>query len=175
MTTMELTPGDRRARLRNPPNAVADPGIDLKRSKHRPFQGSIRPPAPAKPRVVLQPQWIEPYTFKPGPVCIDPEVYPPADQALTVERIRTHIGKAMNISVVDMVSERRTAKVVWPRQIAMYLACILTTRSLPDIGRRFGGRDHTTVLYAREKVKARRLVDAALDAELNRYQAELTA
>lgn len=54
----------------------------------------------------------------------------------------------------DMKSDRRTKAVVYPRQIAMYLAKELTTRSLPDIGRRFGGKDHTTVLHAVRKIAA---------------------
>jgi chromosomal replication initiator protein len=51
------------------------------------------------------------------------------------------------------LSSRRTANVVRPRQIAMYLAKVLTLRSLPEIGRRFGGRDHTTVLHAVRKIE----------------------
>jgi chromosomal replication initiator protein len=51
------------------------------------------------------------------------------------------------------LSSRRTANVVRPRQIAMYLAKTLTLRSLPEIGRRFGGRDHTTVLHAVRKIE----------------------
>jgi len=58
------------------------------------------------------------------------------------------------ISRVDLIGHRRTANVVLPRQIAMYLCKVLTTRSLPDIGRRFGNRDHTTVLHAVRKVEA---------------------
>ena len=53
-----------------------------------------------------------------------------------------------------LLSSRRTANVVRPRQIAMYLAKTLTLRSLPEIGRRFGGRDHTTVLHAVRKIES---------------------
>lgn len=58
------------------------------------------------------------------------------------------------VSVMDVLSHRRTADVMRPRQIAMYLAKTLTLRSLPEIGRRFGGRDHTTVLHAVRKIEA---------------------
>ena len=57
------------------------------------------------------------------------------------------------MSRAEILSARRTANVVRPRQIAMYLAKILTLRSLPEIGRRFGGRDHTTVLHAVRKIE----------------------
>lgn len=58
------------------------------------------------------------------------------------------------VNRMDLIGQRRTANVVLPRQIAMYLCKTLTPRSLPDIGRRFGGRDHTTVLHAVRKVTA---------------------
>ena len=57
------------------------------------------------------------------------------------------------VSKADLLSSRRTRTIVRPRQIAMYLAKILTPRSLPEIGRRFGGRDHTTVLHAVRKIE----------------------
>lgn len=57
-------------------------------------------------------------------------------------------------TMVDMDSARRTLKLVYPRQIAMYLARSMTGKSLPEIGRRFGGRDHTTVLHGAKKIEA---------------------
>lgn len=63
------------------------------------------------------------------------------------------------VTTLDVLSDRRTANIVRPRQVAMYLAKTLTTRSLPEIGRRFGGRDHTTVLHAVRKVTALRETD----------------
>lgn len=67
----------------------------------------------------------------------------------TIQRI---VGRHFLISVADILAERRTKDVVRPRQIAMYLCKELTMRSLPEIGRRFGGRDHTTVLHAVRKI-----------------------
>ena len=66
---------------------------------------------------------------------------------------RSSSRRRYNVSRSDILSERRTAAVVQPRQIAMYLSKVLTLRSLPEIGRRFGGRDHTTVLHAVRKIE----------------------
>ncbi len=70
-----------------------------------------------------------------------------------IEDIQKLVATRYNVSRADILSERRTAAVVKPRQIAMYLAKALTPRSLPEIGRRFGGRDHTTVLHAVRKIE----------------------
>jgi chromosomal replication initiator protein len=71
------------------------------------------------------------------------------------------------------LSSRRTANVVRPRQVAMYLAKILTLRSLPEIGRRFGGRDHTTVLHAVRKIEALAANDSALADEIEALKRQL--
>ena len=70
-----------------------------------------------------------------------------------IEDIQKLVATRYNVSRADILSERRTAAVVKPRQIAMYLSKTLTPRSLPEIGRRFGGRDHTTVLHAVRKIE----------------------
>jgi chromosomal replication initiator protein len=70
-----------------------------------------------------------------------------------IEDIQKLVAARYNVSRADILSERRTAAVVKPRQIAMYLSKSLTLRSLPEIGRRFGGRDHTTVLHAVRKIE----------------------
>jgi chromosomal replication initiator protein len=70
-----------------------------------------------------------------------------------IEDIQRVVAKHYNVSRSDLVSSRRTRTIVKPRQIAMYLAKVMTPRSLPEIGRRFGGRDHTTVLHAVRKVE----------------------
>ena len=76
------------------------------------------------------------------------EVRPPK-----VEEIQRVVARHFRVSVSDMVSARRTKNVVIPRQVAMYLAKTMTPRSLPEVGRRFGNRDHTTVLHAVRKVE----------------------
>jgi chromosomal replication initiator protein len=70
-----------------------------------------------------------------------------------IDDIQKLVASHYNISRADILSSRRTANVVRPRQIAMYLSKMLTLRSLPEIGRRFGGRDHTTVLHAVRKIE----------------------
>jgi chromosomal replication initiator protein len=71
------------------------------------------------------------------------------------------------------LSSRRTANVVRPRQVAMYLAKPLTLRSLPEIGRRFGGRDHTTVLHAVRKIEGLVGDDAMLADEIEVLKRQL--
>jgi chromosomal replication initiator protein len=78
----------------------------------------------------------------------------PGDQKrVKIEDIQRIVARHYNVSRGDLLSARRTANVVRPRQVAMYLAKTMTLRSLPEIGRRFGGRDHTTVLHAVRKIE----------------------
>ncbi len=70
-----------------------------------------------------------------------------------IDDIQKLVASHYSISRSDILSSRRTANVVRPRQIAMYLSKVMTLRSLPEIGRRFGGRDHTTVLHAVRKIE----------------------
>ena len=74
------------------------------------------------------------------------------DGPLRVEQIQRAVAKHYGVKMNDLLSARRTADIVRPRQVAMYLAKTMTRRSLPEIGRRFGGRDHTTVLHAVRKI-----------------------
>ena len=83
-----------------------------------------------------------------------------------IEDIQKLVGNHYSVTRADILSSRRTANVVRPRQIAMYLSKILTPRSLPEIGRRFGGRDHTTVLHAVRKIDALTAKDRALSEEI---------
>src|SRR4051794_30307862 len=83
-----------------------------------------------------------------------------------IEDIQKLVATHFNVSRADILSSRRTATVVRPRQIAMYLAKVLTLRSLPEIGRRFGGRDHTTVLHAVRKIEKQLHDDHTLNDEV---------
>jgi chromosomal replication initiator protein len=83
-----------------------------------------------------------------------------------IEDIQKLVASHFNVSRADILSSRRTANVVRPRQIAMYLSKVLTLRSLPEIGRRFGGRDHTTVLHAVRKIEGLTTSDGSLSEEL---------
>ncbi len=84
-----------------------------------------------------------------------------------IEDIQRLVANHYNVSRADILSSRRTATVVRPRQIAMYLAKSLTLRSLPEIGRRFGGRDHTTVLHAVRKIEGMVMKDQELATEID--------
>ncbi|MCP8938628.1 chromosomal replication initiator protein DnaA [Alsobacter sp. SYSU M60028] len=83
-----------------------------------------------------------------------------------IEDIQKLVATHYNVSRADILSSRRSAGVVKPRQIAMYLAKQLTLRSLPEIGRRFGGRDHTTVLHAVRKIDGVVAQDPVLREEI---------
>jgi chromosomal replication initiator protein len=83
-----------------------------------------------------------------------------------IEDIQKLVASHYSVSRADILSSRRTAVVVKPRQVAMFLAKTLTMRSLPEIGRRFGGRDHTTVLHAVRKIDALSQSDGTLRDEL---------
>jgi chromosomal replication initiator protein len=75
------------------------------------------------------------------------------DRRITIDEIQRKVAEHYNLRITDMHSARRARNVARPRQVAMYLAKILTARSLPEIGRKFGGRDHTTVMHAIRKVE----------------------
>jgi chromosomal replication initiator protein len=83
-----------------------------------------------------------------------------------IEDIQRIVSKHYNVSKADLLSARRTRTVVRPRQIAMYLSKQMTPRSLPEIGRRFGNRDHTTVLHAVRKIEEMVNADRVLHDEL---------
>ena len=84
-----------------------------------------------------------------------------------IEDIQKLVANHYSVSRADILSSRRTAVVVKPRQVAMFLAKTLTMRSLPEIGRRFGGRDHTTVLHAVRKIEALAANDTTLRDEID--------
>ena len=75
------------------------------------------------------------------------------NKKITIEEIQKNVAEHFNIRLTDMHSPRRSRSVARPRQIAMYLAKSITSRSLPEIGRKFGGRDHTTVMHAVKKIE----------------------
>ncbi|MBU2092135.1 MAG: chromosomal replication initiator protein DnaA, partial [Alphaproteobacteria bacterium] len=96
------------------------------------------------------------------------------DRRVTIEEIQKRVAEHFNIRIADMHSARRSRAVARPRQVAMYLAKQLTARSLPEIGRKFGGRDHTTVMHAVKKVDELRAADQSFaeDVELLRRMLE---
>ncbi|HEX2581605.1 MAG TPA: chromosomal replication initiator protein DnaA [Dongiaceae bacterium] len=95
-----------------------------------------------------------------------------SDRRMTVEEIQRRVADHFNIKLSDMQSPRRARQVARPRQIAMFLAKHLTTLSLPDIGRKFGGRDHTTVMHAVRKIEELCTTDTSIaeDVDLLRHR-----
>ena len=83
-----------------------------------------------------------------------------------IEDIQRIVARHYNVSKTELLSNRRTRTIVKPRQVAMYLAKVMTPRSLPEIGRRFGGRDHTTVLHAVRKIEGLSGSDTTMAQEL---------
>ncbi len=96
------------------------------------------------------------------------------DRRVTIEEIQKRVAEHYNVRIADMHSARRARAVARPRQVAMYLSKQLTSRSLPEIGRKFGGRDHTTVMHAVRKIEELKATDNgfAEDVELLRRMLE---
>ncbi|HRQ60621.1 MAG TPA: helix-turn-helix domain-containing protein, partial [Alphaproteobacteria bacterium] len=84
------------------------------------------------------------------------------------------VAEHYNLRMTDMHSARRARNVARPRQVAMYLAKQLTARSLPEIGRKFGGRDHTTVMHAVRKVEELLDADAQIAQDVDIIRRALT-
>lgn len=97
------------------------------------------------------------------------------DRKLTIDEIQRATAEYFNLRLSEMLSQRRARNIARPRQVAMYLSKQLTSRSLPEIGRRFGGRDHTTVMHAVRKVEDLRRDDSALDEDITRLSRMLEA
>jgi len=86
---------------------------------------------------------------------------------VTIEEIQKRVAEHFNVRISDMHSARRARSVARPRQVAMYLSKQLTSRSLPEIGRKFGGRDHTTVMHAVKKVDELQDQDSSFAEDVN--------
>ncbi len=111
--------------------------------------------------------------FSDGPITMDIAEFAIADlvgarepRRIRIEDIQKVVARHYNVSKHDLLSARRTRTIVRPRQIAMYLAKTMTPRSFPEIGKRFGGRDHTTVLHAVRKIEEMVSADQTLAQEI---------
>ncbi|AGX41084.1 chromosomal replication initiator protein DnaA [Clostridium saccharobutylicum] len=93
---------------------------------------------------------------------------------VTIDIIQDIVSSYFNLRVEDLKSQRRTRNVAYPRQIAMYLSRKLTDMSLPKIGEEFGGRDHTTVIHAYEKISENLKTDDSLQHTVNDITKKLT-
>ena len=89
-----------------------------------------------------------------------------SDRKVTVEEIQRKVADHYNIRLADLIGPKRSRPIARPRQIAMFLAKQLTTRSLPEIGRRFGGRDHTTIMHGVKVIDQMRATDHQMAEDL---------
>ncbi|WP_126978865.1 chromosomal replication initiator protein DnaA [Frigidibacter oleivorans] len=98
-----------------------------------------------------------------------------SDRRVTVEEIQRKVAEHYNVRLSDLIGPKRVRTIARPRQIAMYLCKHMTTRSLPEIGRRFGGRDHTTIMHGIRKVEELRGQDQQLAEDLELLRRLLAA
>lgn len=124
---------------------------------------------PSPPKRI--PIYEAPPTTEPIEVCILPIPSP----KITIDAIKRVVCRHYDISHADMISQRRIVKIGRPRMVAIYLARSLTERSLPEIGRKFGNRDHTTALHSVSKVADLIMTDPAIAADVQALSAQLTA
>ncbi|MDO7656406.1 MAG: chromosomal replication initiator protein DnaA [Paracoccaceae bacterium] len=89
-----------------------------------------------------------------------------SDRKITIEEIQRKVSEHYSIRLSDMIGPKRLRTIARPRQVAMYLAKQLTPRSLPEIGRRFGGRDHTTIIHGVRKIEELMSIDSQLSDDL---------
>ena len=92
---------------------------------------------------------------------------------ITVDKIQNIVSNYFNISLSEMLSQRRSRPLARPRQIAMYLSKKMTTRSLPEIGRRFANRDHTTVIHAVKTISRLSEQDDEMKKNINQIKSLL--
>jgi hypothetical protein len=154
-------------------NARPDTPIKLHRAERRPMHLLAEPPTLAPvPEPVVTDEMIEEWTKRQKLISgtllpVNGVLLVVKESALPkVEFIQKVVCHHFNLVRRDLLSGRRTADVVYPRQVAMFLCKEFTKRSLPEIGRRFGGRDHTTVLHSIRKIEAAEKTKAKVAADL---------
>jgi chromosomal replication initiation ATPase DnaA len=97
----------------------------------------------------------------------EPPLLDTAERVFTIRDIARAVCDHFHVTMVDLVSKRRTARIVRPRQVVMFLARAHTTRSLPEIGRLLGDKDHTTVLHGVRSIADRLAADPALHRDID--------
>jgi len=152
------------AQAQNPGLDIPDPILEYVVqsvvSNGRDIEGALN-------RLVAQWQFTrQPVTLASAEITLRDLVGAREPRRVRIEDIQRVVARHYNVSKADLLSSRRTRTIVRPRQIAMYLAKVLTPRSLPEIGRRFGGRDHTTVLHAVRKIEEMIQGDRVLAEEI---------
>lgn len=144
--------------------------LDRLHALHKERQARFWPPRPARcvipdlPLVVVEPE--------PAPVLV---VLPPPMPIVNVYNIIRFVARRYAVPFSDMTSHKRFKNISEPRQIAMYLAKKIVRASLPAIGRRLGGRDHTTILHGIRRVTARVASDPAFAAQMDRLREDFLA
>ena len=98
-----------------------------------------------------------------------------SDRKVTVEEIQRKVAEHYNIRLSDIIGPKRVRTIARPRQVAMFLAKRMTTRSLPEIGRRFGGRDHTTVMHGVRRIEELKIKDHQIAEDLELLRRNLEA
>jgi hypothetical protein len=128
----------------------------------------------AVPEQVVQQATVMKPLPKSAPTIVWPTIPDPCADP-TISQIQKSVVAHYGLEMSDMRSNRQTWDIAHPRQVAMYLAKTLTKHSLPQIGRRFGNRDHTTVLYSVKKIAKLMQTDAKLTSDINSILIKLTA
>ena len=152
------------ARQRNPLLAIPGPVLDyvanVISTNGRDLDGALN-------RLVCRAEFCEgPVTMEGAAMAIADLIGNREPRRIRIEEIQKVVARHYNVTKHDLLSARRTRTVVRPRQIAMYLAKTMTPRSFPEIGKRFGGRDHTTVLHAVRKIEGMVAADETLAQEI---------
>lgn len=155
--------------------AIPDAGICLRpKREEEPLPPAVDPVAQWR-----QEQWQQrQLAIHPLPIrtwfSVLEDITPHGDIPPSIAEIQKATSAFYKVSRTDMCSVRRTADIVRPRQVAMYLARSMTLHGLPSIGRLFGGRDHTTVLHAHRKIERLITIDGALADEVSAIRARLS-
>jgi chromosomal replication initiator protein len=103
------------------------------------------------------------------------DLIPPTTVRVSIDGIIRQVAERFGVPVRDLMGKRRTKSIAFPRQVCMFLARKLTTHSLEEIGGYFGGRDHTTVMYAYDKIRKEIQTDSDLHKTVERLTNELTS
>ena len=130
-------------------------------------------PVPVKPQRQAPVETVASSDLQPEPLQTESRPLP-RPTSRTVGAIQRLVARHFDVTMKEMLSRRRYKHVVFVRHVAFYLARIHTKRSLPEIGRMFGGMDHTSVLNGIRKIERRRQTDKELDDQLNDLSAQLT-
>jgi chromosomal replication initiator protein len=152
------------ARERNPALIISDAVLDYVAqavtANGRDLDGALN-------RLICRAEFSDaPLTIEIAEIAIADLIGSREPRRIRIEDIQKVVAGHYNVSKHDLLSARRTRAIVRPRQIAMYLAKTMTPRSFPEIGKRFGGRDHTTVLHAVRKVEELAAADETLAQEI---------